>query len=55
MTEFNFLLSDRDTELLFDLKKQQGLDELSGNDFARKLLEEALHKQGKQNPNVDVC
>lgn len=47
MTEFNFLLSDRDTDLLFTLKQQQGLADLTGNEYARKLLEEALHQQAR--------
>ncbi len=47
MTEFNFLLSDRDTDLLFTLKQQQGLADLTGNEYARQLLEEALHQQAR--------
>ena len=44
MTEFNFYLSDADTERLFAIKELQGLDDLTGNEFARKLLEEELYR-----------
>ena len=56
MTEFNFYLSDADTERLFAIKELQGLDDLTGNEFARKLLEEelyrleAMYKKIKQEP-----
>lgn len=44
MTEFTFYLSDADTERLFAIKELQGLDDLTGNEFARKLLEEELYR-----------
>lgn len=44
MTEFRFYLSDSDTERLFAIKELQGLDDLTGNEFARKLLEEELYR-----------
>lgn len=44
MTEFNFYLSDADTERLFALKEMQGRDDLTGNEFARMLLEEELYR-----------
>ena len=44
MTEFTFYLSDADTERLFVIKELQGLDDLTGNEFARKLLEEELYR-----------
>lgn len=44
MTEFNFYLSDADTERLFAIKELQGRDDLTGNEFARKLLEEELYR-----------
>ena len=56
MTEFNFYLSDADTERLFAIKELQGRDDLTGNEFARKLLEEelyrleAINKKIKQEP-----
>ena len=47
MTEFTILLSDRDTELLFTLKQARGLDDLTGNEFARQLLEAEIHRQAR--------
>lgn len=44
MTEFNFYLSDADTERLFAIKEMQGRDDLTGNEFARMLLEEELYR-----------
>lgn len=44
MTEFTILLSAQDTELLFNLKQQQGKDEMTGNDFAEYLLTRELHR-----------
>ena len=44
MTEFTFYLSDADTERLFAIKELQGRDDLTGNEFARMLLEEELYR-----------
>ena len=44
MTEFNFYLSDADTERLFAIKEMQGRDDLTGNEFARMLLEDAIYR-----------
>lgn len=43
MTEFSFYLSEDDTARLFAIKEQQGLDDLTGNQFARQLLEQQLY------------
>ncbi|WP_373133001.1 hypothetical protein [Clostridium sp. M62/1] len=53
MTEFNFYLSDNDTERLFAIKKLQGRDDMTGNDFARELLESALYRLFPAVPEVD--
>ena len=53
MTEFNFYLSDNDTERLFAIKKLQGRDDMTGNDFARDLLESALYRLFPAVPEVD--
>ena len=45
MTEFTFMLSDRTTDLLYSIKQQAGLDDLTGNEFARMLLEDELYRQ----------
>ena len=52
MTEFNFYLSDADTERLFAIKELQGLDDLTGNEFARKLLEEELYRLEAMNKKI---
>ena len=44
MIEFTFYLSDKDAERLFALKAQQGADDLTGNEFARRLLEDELKR-----------
>ena len=48
MTEFTILLSDRDTDLLFSLKQKNGLDDLTGNEFAAQLLEAEIHRQARE-------
>ena len=53
MTEFNFFLTDEDTERLFAIKHIQGHDELTGNDFARKILERELHRLFPAIPDRD--
>lgn len=45
MTEFSFYLSDADTERLFAIKELQGRDDLTANEFARLLLEDAIYRQ----------
>lgn len=52
MTEFTFYLSDADTERLFAIKELQGLDDLTGNEFARKLLEEELYRLEAMNKKI---
>ena len=52
MTEFNFYLSDNDTERLFAIKKLQGRDNMTGNDFARELFESALYRLFPAVPEV---
>lgn len=44
MTEFSFYLSDADTDRLFTIKERQGRDDLTGNEFARLLLEQELYR-----------
>ena len=52
MTEFNFYLSDADTERLFAIKELQGRDDLTGNEFARMLLEEELYRLEAMNKKI---
>jgi hypothetical protein len=43
-TRFEFYLGDEDTERLFAVKEDKGKNDLTGNDYARELLEGLLHK-----------
>lgn len=40
-----FYLSDNDVDRLFAIKEDQGKNSLSGNEFARELVETSLHRQ----------
>lgn len=44
MTEFTFYLTEEDTDRLYTIKQLQGERELSGNDYAKKLLERELYR-----------
>lgn len=44
MTEFSFYLSAQDTDRLFAIKQLQGRSDMTGNDFARELLERELFR-----------
>ena len=44
MTEFSFYLSEADTDRLFAIKDLQGRRDLTGNEFARLLLEDELYR-----------
>lgn len=44
MVEFNFYLSEDDTDRLFAIKELQGKNDLTGNEFARRLLEGELYR-----------
>ena len=51
--KFEFYLSDNDFNLLYAIKKQQGKELLSGNEYAKELLEGMLHKMHPSVP-LDV-
>ena len=53
MTEFSFVLSEDDTNRLFTVKDLQGRDQLTGNDFAKMLLEKELHRLFPAVPEYD--
>lgn len=53
MTEFNFYLSEADTERLFAIKELQGRYDLTGNEFARLLLENELYRLFPAVPQYD--
>ncbi len=44
MVEFNFYLSDENADRLFTIKKLQGYNDMTGNDFAKMLLERELER-----------
>ena len=53
MVEFNFYLSREDTERLFALKDETGNQDLTGNEYARKILERYLHREHPENVKFD--
>ncbi len=53
MTEFNFYLSSEDTDRIFAIKKLQGRNDLTGNEFARLLLEDELYRLFPAVPQFD--
>lgn len=53
MTEFSFYLSSQDTERLFAIKQLQGRSDMTGNDFARELLERELYRLFPAAPEFD--
>lgn len=53
MTEFNFSLYGTDVDRLFAIKELQGFDNLTGNEFARLLLEEELRRLFPATPSFD--
>lgn len=42
--KFEFYLSDEDTERLFAVKEDKMKNDLTGNEYAKELLEGILHK-----------
>ena len=48
--KFEIYLSDEDTERLFAVKEDKGKAELTGNDYARELLERELHRLHPRQP-----
>jgi hypothetical protein len=53
MTEFSFYLSAQDTDRLFAIKQLQGRSDMTGNDFARELLERELFRLFPSVPEYD--
>lgn len=45
MTKFEIYLLDEDCDRLYALKEKTGEKHLSGNEFARKLLECEIHRR----------
>ncbi|UWI19423.1 MAG: hypothetical protein [Bacteriophage sp.] len=53
MTEFGFYLSTEDTERLFALKEEAGATHLTGNEYARQLLEATLYRLHPEQVRYD--
>lgn len=53
-TKFEFFLSDEDTERLFAVKEDHGLDELTGNEYAKRLLEDKLRQLHPNRVKYDL-
>ncbi|MBP3544487.1 MAG: hypothetical protein J6J86_09690 [Lachnospiraceae bacterium] len=51
--KFEFYLSDDDTERLFAIKEDKGKDNFTGNDFAKELLQNTLHKMHPSRVRYD--
>lgn len=44
MPKFEFWLSNEDFDRLYAIKRQQGKEDMTGNEFARELLEKEVHR-----------
>lgn len=53
MTQFTFYLSAVDTDRVFAIKKLNGADDDTGNEYARKILERELHRLFPAVPEFD--
>lgn len=53
MRELNFYISDEDMDRLFLIKDIQGKHNLTGNDFARELLERELYRLSPATPRFN--
>lgn len=53
MREITFYLSETDIDRLFAIKELQGRDDLTGNDFARQLLEGELYRLFPATPKYN--
>lgn len=51
--EFNFFLSDTDADRLFSLKAEAGADDLTGNEYARQLLEGVIRQMHPETVKYD--
>ena len=53
MVKFEFNLSEYDAERVFALKKESGDDHMTGNEYARRLLEKTLHRLHPERVKYD--
>lgn len=53
MAQFEFWLSSEDTDRVFALKAEAGRLNLTGNEYARELLEKTLHQLHPETVKFD--
>lgn len=53
--KFEFYLADDDFNRLYAIKSKQGKDDLTGNEFAKELLEAVLYDLHPSVPKDDEC
>lgn len=53
MANFEFWLGMEDVDRLFALKQELGKDSLTGNEFAKELLEREIHRLYPQSVEFD--
>ena len=53
MKEITFYITEEDLDRLFAIKELQGKHRLTGNDFARELLENELKRLFPQKPKYN--
>lgn len=53
MPDINFYLTNSAMDRLFAIKKLQGKDDMTGNEFAAQMLEDELYRLFPAAPNFD--
>lgn len=53
MPDINFYLTNSAMDRLFAIKKLQGKDDMTGNEFAAQMLEDELYRLFPVAPNFD--
>ena len=51
--KFEFYLSDSDVDRLFAIKEDRGKNDLTGNEFAKELIEKQLHTMHPERVRFD--
>ena len=55
MPQLEFYISNEDLNRLVAIKRKQGKDKLTGNEFARELFEKELHRLHPRKVEFDEC
>lgn len=55
MIRLEFWLSDDNVERLFAIKRKQGKNQMTGNEFAKELLEKELYRLHPKRVKIDEC